>query len=97
MQDPELKKQKHLRILFFYKELSRHKIDFEECLRFMSYQFSISAPYITHILKNYKEEQFSDVELPHSDIDILAIDAFSRKLFNEAKKERRASTQTSLF
>ena len=97
MQSPELKKQKHLKILFFYKELTRHKIDMDECLRFMTYHFSISEYYIIHIIKSYKETDFADTQLIHSDLDLILIDAFANKLFKEARKERKASNQIALF
>ena len=98
MQHPELKKQKHLRILFFYKELTRHKIDMDECLKFMSYQFHISENYIIHIIKSYSENDFAGTQLTHSDLDLITIDAYANKLFKEARKERKAgSNQITLF
>jgi len=97
MQIEELKKQKHLRILFYYKELTRHKIDMDECLKFMSYQFHISESWIIHIIKAYNENDFAGTQLVHSDLDLVTIDAFANKLFKEARKERKASGQITLF
>ncbi len=97
MQLEELKKQKHLRILFFYKELTRHKIDMDECLKFMSYQFHISESWIIRIIKTYKEDDFTDTQLIHSDLDLITIDAYAKKLFSEARKERKAGNQITLF
>jgi len=96
MNEIELTKQKHLRILFFYRELSRHKIDYEECLKFMSYQFSVSINWITRIIKNHEENDFSDVKLEHIDLDVLVIDLFAKKLYTEAKKERNINNKEQL-
>jgi hypothetical protein len=95
MQTPENKDIKRLRILKLYQELSRHKIDYEECLKFMSYQFCLAIPYLIYIIKNNRIEDFSETTLDHFDLDLKLIDAFANKLFVEAKKERKE--QLNLF
>ncbi len=96
MQVADSKKQKHLRILIYYKELTKHKIDYEECLNFMSYQFCISQRYIVRILKNYTEKDFPGINLEHADLDYIMIDAYVKKLYKEAIKTR-TKEQLKLF
>jgi len=97
MLQPEGKDQKHLRILIYYRELSRHKIEYDECLKFMSYQFTVSVPWLIKIIKTYSENDLAEVKLEHIDLDMIMIDAFANKLFREARKERKNATQHTLF
>jgi hypothetical protein len=95
MQRPELKKIKHKRILMFYDELTSHKIDYQESLKFMSYVFGVSQGYITVILKSFKLTEFTGVKLEHWDLDLKMIDSYALKLYAQAKKMRNI-TQISL-
>lgn len=95
MQRPELKQEKHKRIMMFYDELTRHKIDYQESLKFMSYIFGVSQGYITVILKSFKLADFANVKLEHWDLDLKMIDSYALKLYANAKKMRN-TTQISL-
>jgi hypothetical protein len=97
MQKLENLEIKRLRILKYYQELTRHKIDYDECLKFMSYEFNMIIPCLIRIIKKYNETDFTDTKLEHFDIDLITIDAFANKLFKEARKERKNATQTTLF
>lgn len=96
MLKPELKEQKHKRILLMYEELTRHKIDYTECLKFMSYVFGVSESYLTVILKSHDMADFSAVRLEHADLDNILVDAFAKKLYVQARKQRNDG-QMSLF
>lgn len=96
MQKPELKEQKHKRILLMYDELTRHKIDYSECLKFMSYVFGVSESYLTVILKSNKLSDFAQVPLEHFDLDTILVDAFAKKLYVNARRQR-PSNQIALF
>lgn len=96
MLQPELKAKKYLRVLYFYRELTRHKIELDECLNFMTYVFSLSEVQLIHIIKSYKETDFCKTRCEHYDLDMILIDAFANKLFKDARKERKTN-QTTLF
>jgi len=91
MQKPELKQQKHKRILLMYDELGRHKINYKELIKFMSYVFSISEPYLMVIIKNYTLQDFECVKLEHTDLDNILVDSFVRKCYKQAQQSRKSN------
>jgi len=96
MQKPELKEQKHKRILKMYEDLTEHKIDYTVCLNFMSYVFGVSETYLTVILKSNKLSDFENVKLEHYDLDIMLVDAYVKKLYKQAREQRNSTHQLTL-
>ncbi|MDO9255429.1 MAG: hypothetical protein Q7U54_07955 [Bacteroidales bacterium] len=89
------KQIKYKRILFYWGELARHRVDIDTALDFMQYMFSVSKDYIVQIVKGYYDFD-KTVALDHSDIDILVIEAFVQKLFKQARNNRRNEVQTKI-
>lgn len=79
---------KYKRIVFYYDELTRHRVDYDTALAFMEYVFSVSRNYLVQIVKE-NSQQHKDVRLEHSDIDVKAIEAFVQKLFKNARDTRQ--------
>lgn len=79
---------KYKRIVFYYDELTRHRIDYETALQFMEYQFNVSRNYLVQIIKDYHKYNKA-IKLEHADIDTKAIEAFVQKLFKKAKDDRQ--------
>lgn len=82
------KDTKYKRIVFYYDELTRHKVDYNTALEFMCYMFSVSREYLVQIIKNYHHYN-KEVKLEHADLDLKVIDAFVQKLFREARNNRQ--------
>lgn len=79
---------KYKRIVFYYDELTRHRVDYDTALAFMSYVFNVSHNYLLQIIKNTVPFDRS-VRLEHQDIDVKAIEAFVQKLFKNARDCRQ--------
>ena len=88
----EHKQIKYRRILYYYDELSRHKIDIDTAIEFMEYMFNVRPVWIMTIVKN--SNRYNDLPLPHRDVDDTAIDSFVRKLYREARKQRNEIQKT---
>jgi len=79
---------KYKRIVFYYDELTRHKVDYDTAFDFMEYVFSVSHNYLVSIIKDHNRYN-KDVKLEHADIDVKAIEAFVQKLFKQARDTRQ--------
>ena len=77
---------KRQRVLLYWNELSRHKVDIEVALGFMSYTFHVRQSWIIRIIKTQRKKE--SIVLEHQDLDFQLIDAFVDKLHKKAKKER---------
>ena len=86
MQNEELKLIKQQRILLYWNELGRHRVEPDACFEFMEYQFSVKRRTLLRIVKGSLPR--NKTKLDHPDIDLITIEAFVKKLFNAAKKER---------
>ena len=78
---------KYKRIVFYYDELTRHRVDMDTALAFMEYVFSVSRNYLVQIVKD--GNLYKDIKLDHADIDVKAIEAYVQKLFKQARDNRQ--------
>lgn len=85
---PVSKDTKYKRIVLYYDELTRHRVDYNTALDFMGYVFSVSREYLVQIIKDYHKYN-KDIQLEHADIDLICIDSFVKKLFREARNNRQ--------
>lgn len=95
MRDPQLQKIKIKRILFYYQELSRHKIRHDACMEFMSYVFHVGELWLTRIINDNSIEDLAGVSLPFKELDIKFIDNYAKSLHKKASEER--NKQPDLF
>jgi len=79
----EIKRQ---RVLLYWSELSRHRVDCDVSLDFMTYMFSVKRAWIIRIVKTVNQKK--TIRLEHYDLDCRMIDAFVEKLHRKAKRER---------
>lgn len=79
---------KYKRIVFYYDELTRHRVDYDTALSFMGYVFGVSHNYLLQIVKGSMPYD-KGVPLDHKDIDVKAIEAFVQKLYRQAKDCRQ--------
>jgi len=91
--DAQLIKTK--RILVYYAELERHRVSHCEAMAFICYMFSVGERWVEELLRLYDLKDLLHIKLKHSDVDMVAIDTFVRKLYKQAIKER--ANQTKLF
>jgi hypothetical protein len=78
---------KHKRILLYYQELDRAKVNHEGICELIFYIFDIGEYWLTKIL-NKDIEDYRDVKLEHWDLDMKIIDEYVVKIRREAKKAR---------
>lgn len=92
MQTPQLRDQKHKKILLYFQYLSGYKINLDECLKYMRYVFSLSESRMTYIIKNHNIEEYDHIELEHFDLDLIMINSFAKKVVMEAQKQQRINS-----
>ncbi len=95
MRRSDLQESKIKRILMYYAELERHRVSHSEAMAFICYMFSVSERWVEELLRKYDLKNMLEINLPHSDVDLNAIDTFVKKLFKNALKER--ANQMELF
>lgn len=95
MQRVDLKDIKIKRILLYYSELQRLKVDHETSMQIMEYQFGVSDKWIEELLRKYDITEFKDVRLDYVEVDIITIDKFVSNIRSNARKKRRE--QLELF
>lgn len=95
MQRVDLKDIKIKRILLYYSELQRLKVDHETSMQIMEYQFGVSDKWIEELLRKYDIEEFKEVRLDYVEVDIITIDKFVSNIRSNARKSRRE--QLELF
>ena len=79
---------KYRRVLFFYDELTRHRVDYETALGFMEYIFGVSRGYLVQIIKGcHKYDE--DTVMEHRDVDIKTIEVYVQKLYRDARDKRQ--------
>lgn len=75
------------RIMLYYDELSRHKVDISAALEFMEYIFNVQGSWVMRIVKG--AVNYESVILSNTDIDLMVIDAYVKKLHRKAVSERQ--------
>ena len=98
MQRPDLSKQKIKRILVFYNELERMKVNHEAAMELMEYVFSVSTRWMDELLRKHELTDYNDITLQHIEIDMMMIDGYISKIHKTGRVGRKQRTkQTTLF
>jgi hypothetical protein len=88
MKRPDLRNVSYKRVLICYEALGKYHIGDRKCNEFFDYFFNISEVQITRILRTHSLSDFSEVELPHIDIDLRMVDTYCCKILDNASKQQ---------
>lgn len=72
-------KLKEKRIMYYWDELSKLRLEADAAIELISYMFNVSEGWVYKIIKQ-DPQQLADVELPHADLDKVLILAYFDKI-----------------
>ena len=96
MRNKDRQRIKEKRILVYWQELTRLRIEPDASIEIIRYMFSIQERWIMEIIRRDISE-YKDVELRHIDLEIQLIDAYAQKNIKQAQEARLVAVQGKLF
>lgn len=96
MRSRERQKIKEARILKYWEELTRLRLDPDASLELISYIFAIDEAWIMKIIKKDASE-YGNIKIPHIDLEIQLIEAYYDKIKVNAQEQRQKAVQGKLF
>ena len=96
MRDKDRQRIKEKRILVYWQELTRLRIDPDASIEIIRYMFSIQERWIMEIIRRDIND-YDDIELSHIDLEIQLIDAYAQKNIKQAQEDRLGLVQGKLF
>jgi hypothetical protein len=91
MRGKQSQEKKEKRILLYWNELNRHRINTEGALELISYMFNISERWILELVRTRDFDDYPEVDLTHADLDTELIDSYVEKIHKGAKRSRKQS------